>query len=427
MRLAPRLVFATKLALRPYLLLYILLMLAAAVPFATKSKCEWELVFVTTSHRLLAGEDIYVPFTAGYVYPPLQSLIAIPVLDLAPLASRLAWFAVNAVALWCVLRSAWRLAGGPDLENKNTSRREHLAAGLGLFVGLTYFLNALLHHQTDILLAWLLFAGCEALQKNRGLTAAALFGIAAAMKCTPLLFAPYLLYRRRPLAAGVVLAVAVAASLLPDLIHSPTDASTWLSKWYRIFLAPMLGAEHRPGVWASDILFNQSLIGAINRWSLTSWAIDGKFQTFLVAPRLSPTEMKSAILVLAAGIGAVSLLALRRSLSLPWECSLVLCGMLLFSPMSSAAHFGVLMLPACLLARAAVLDRSRLAVVLLAGMMIAAYASNKDLLGAKLYSIGLWYGIVMAGAAIALAASWLGLRNASTIEPPVGRGLETDQ
>lgn len=412
MRLLPRGLISlpwTPAARRPRtaFIAYTVLMLALTIPFATKKSSEWDKVFVATSAHLLAGEDIYDQ-PHGYVYPPLQALLAVPMLPLPHLLSRLAWYLVNAVALWIALRSAWRLAFD---EAEPLTVRHFVVGGLGLAVGTTYFFNSLMHHQSDILVAALLFRGCESITPRRNrkasLIAATLFGIAAAMKCTPLLFAPYLLIRGRVIAAVWLVAVAMGVSLLPDLIHSPHDSSTWLSKWWGMFIAPMAGAEHRPGVWASDIIFNQSLVGALNRWTITTWTWNADGAQFtVVEPLLSPMQLKGTLLGLAALIGGASFLAIRRCEDAKWQCCVVLCGMLLFSPMSSPAHFGVLLLPALLLARSALLERSRMAGAFLGVMLPAAFASNKDLLGAPLYSLGLWHGSVMAAALAALGGSW---------------------
>jgi hypothetical protein len=235
------------------------------------------------------------------------------------------------------------------------------------------------------------------------------FGIAAAMKCTPLLFALYFLVRGRVLAAGLLLTVFLVASLLPDLIASPADYATWLQKWYAMYLAPMFSVESRFGVWTSGQLFNQSLIGSVHRWCTTGWTLDGGFAIVPVAPRLSPTAMKLVILAAAAGCSVVSLVTMLRSRYSAWHCGIVCCGMLLFSPMSSVAHFGLLVLPAFLLARAVFVERAMLAAVPLALMLGLAAAVNKDLLGAKLYSLGLWYGSAMAGALVALLSGWAAL------------------
>ena len=77
------------------------------------------------------------------------------------------------------------------------------------------------------------------------------------------------------------------------------------------------------------------------------------------------------------------------------EYCVVLMLMLLFSPMSSKAHFGVLILPGCCLARGAFRDKRYWLVPALLGALVLAFLSNKGLLGERLYTLSLWLGLVM--------------------------------
>jgi hypothetical protein len=74
------------------------------------------------------------------------------------------------------------------------------------------------------------------------------------------------------------------------------------------------------------------------------------------------------------------------------EYAVVLMLMLLLSPMSSKAHFGVLLLPGFLLARAAIASGSRWLWGCVLVSVALASASHKDLLGEQGYTFTLWYG-----------------------------------
>jgi hypothetical protein len=68
--------------------------------------------------------------------------------------------------------------------------------------------------------------------------------------------------------------------------------------------------------------------------------------------------------------------------------------MLLLSPMSSKAHFGVLVVPGFVLGRAALRSGSRFLWACFLVSVALALLSNKDPLGEKLYTLTLWYGTV---------------------------------
>jgi hypothetical protein len=394
---------------RPYAYILALVLVGLAVPFVTRSRTEWDTVYVATTADLLAGRDIYDQ-PNGFSYPPFQAVFALPVIGLAKPAQRAVWFTVNAIALVVLLRSAWRLAEGGTLR-LGRDHAEHVACWLGLAVGVGFAFNSLSHQQTDIVLGALVVVGISRLARGQSLVAATWFGFAAAMKCTPLLFAPYLVMRRKPVAAAWLVAVAAAASSTPDLVVRPTTDGTWLGRWYAHLLRPITRPEFTPGIWASDIIYNQSLVGAMNRWTRTTWEPAGKFALIRDVPATAtPAELRRWMLAAAGVCGAIGLAAIvvarRRPLvaeplATCCEGGIVITGMLLFSPMSSPAHFGLLLLPGFALARTAVVSRKAWAWPLLLAALLGALLINKDLWGDKLYTLGLWYGSA-TGATVAM-------------------------
>jgi len=69
---------------------------------------------------------------------------------------------------------------------------------------------------------------------------------------------------------------------------------------------------------------------------------------------------------------------------------MILCAMLLLSPMSSKAHFGILILPAFCLARMLESKQKPLAIFFLAIPLMMGILLNKDLSGANIYTLLLW-------------------------------------
>jgi hypothetical protein len=391
----------------PYTAAGVLVLAALSVPFLTRDDSEWEYVYVRAAHELRAGHDIYQA-DIGNSYPPFATLAALPFNALPPRAERCLWLAVNFGCLVFMLRGAWRLAGGGPLQGgARAPRRAHLAAVLGALCGAVYLQNSLAHQQTDVVLGAALIAGCLALRGERSLVAATCFGLAAAVKCTPLLWAPYLVWRRRPLAAAWLVAVALGVNLLPDLVQAPESGRLWLAEYYHRYLRPLGAADHYVGTWHSDLVYNQSLAGAAQRWLTTTWewapadcVVGGR--PGHVGPR--------ALTVVVYGIEALLVLLTLAVCRRPFrplqadapaavgrnalEYSTVLLLMLLLSPMSSKAHFGVLILPGFCLARASLVDNRRLLLPVLAAAVLLAVASNKDPLGERLYTLSLWLGCV---------------------------------
>lgn len=402
-------------------------------PFVTRQDSEWDEVYVPAARRLLAGDDVYQQ-SGGYLYPPFMALAAVPFTDVPPWTNRLLFYLLNVAAAVVMVRSAWRAAGGGALPTWwSAPRREFTACCLGLGCGFVYVLDGFSHQQTDVLIGAAVLGGILAYARGRSWSAAGLFGLAAAAKCTALLFLPFLLWKRKPGPAALLLAVALGANLLPDLVATPSGGRPLLGQWFERYLRPMvLRPDAAPGFWGSDVIYNQSLAGLSQRYVLTTWQWGDDVDVKVVNGPLSPRALKRFLYLIEAGLlfGALFLCRRRTSDNVvnrpALEPALICCLMLLFSPMSSKPHFGTLLLPAFLLARAAVARRSVGLWICLGIALAAALVSNKDLWGGRLYTLYLWHGSVTIGT-LTLFAGCAGLlwprREADSliIEEPVRR------
>jgi hypothetical protein len=389
----------------PFTALGGVLLLVLGIFFCRRHDSEWEQVYLPAAAHLWKGEDVYGLGTS-YLYPPFMALTALPFLALPAPLPRLLWFTVNVLCLLALLRWSWRLAGGERLEGtENGKLSERLAAVLGCCCGLSYVENCLAHQQTDIVIGALLVGGCLLLGRSRPLLAATAFGVAAACKCTALLWAPYLLWRGRPLAAVWLVSVAVGVNLLPDLVSAAPEGRSWLEEYTSRFLKPLTASDHYVGTWGSDAVYNQSLTGLGQRWCTTEWTWTATDCTIGPrAPLLRPQTLRLCVYAGKLGLLAVVLGVCGRPFRNlcndaggrrhALECSMVLLLMVLLSPMSSKAHFGTLVLPGFCLARATLSSHSRLLKGILAAAVMLGLLCNKDPLGERLYTLSLWYGVV---------------------------------
>jgi hypothetical protein len=386
--------------------------------FVMRGYSEWETVYVETARTFLAGGDIYVQ-GHGYSYPPFAALLAAPFTFLPHYAVRAVWYVVNLIAVIGLVGWGWRLAGGAAWTCLFHDRREWLAALLGLACSERYISNALSHQQVDVLVASLIMAGCALLMRQRPGAAGAAIGVAAAFKATPMLFAPYFAWRREWITAASVIAVAVGLNLAPDLVHAPWEGGSWLEQWLSRFVFATLGDPNRyPGTWLAAPGDNQSLAGTVGRLLTTTlnWSTSGVTEA-VRDPLLGPRAARALVYSALAALFAVSLSAIGPSRRLDWnvepsvdvtirpvfEVGMILCLMLLASPMSSRAHFATLILPAFSLARFAMRRRDS---TVWAAFLVAAAAgiANRDVLGRDLSDIALWCGVPTAGT----VALWIG-------------------
>jgi hypothetical protein len=358
---------------RPYTLITLLLLVALGVGAIGRKTKVWDRVYVGSARALLHGQDIYQDKL--FTYPPFSALFHIPFTVLPAWPGRFIWYLICAGSLIYLCGKSWQLAGGPRLEcdrlNPGAGRREQIAFVLGQVCALQFILNALTHLQTDLLIAALLTAGCAAIAEFRFFRAATWIGVATAFRATPLLFAPYLLWRRQWLAAFWLVAVAIGLNVLPDVIHQPPGGGDWLVRWSRLYLAPMQKPDYIPGDWKNQLDNNQGLAGLANRWFATRWqAGGGDFKVLDRPGHLGAATIRGVFLAMClAVVLPVAWIEWRRrkaqdppdpigSFQLPnphmIECGMVLLLMLLLSPNSSRAHFCIMILPAFCAARIAV-------------------------------------------------------------------------
>ncbi len=363
----------------PYWVLTLLLILGVGIPFYLRPGSEWENTYVGAAQFLLSGEDLH---QVDYLYPPFMALLAVPFTFMPPAIMRLSFYALNVACLifmcrWAWTISAWTISGGAELEGK-VSRNEHVIFFLGLACAFRYILDGFAHQQPDIIIGCLVLGGCLALSRGRHFLGAGTIGLAGAMKCTPLLFGIYLLWKRRWTAALWLGMVAVGVNLLPDAV-SPCANGRWrLSEWAQRYLLPMNNNDSYPGTWGSDIIYNQSLSGLLQRYLASDWfRAEGGYRARFSSEPVDPTVYKiivygtEAVLLVLAGLA----MAWRRNPTgkqrrdepscQAYELSVVLLLMVLLSPMSSKPHFATLVLPGFCLARRVLPAREKIPGILL--------------------------------------------------------------
>jgi hypothetical protein len=334
---------------------------------------------------------------------------------------------MNVAAMTYMVKASWRLGGGPSLEASALRSREHLAFAGGLLTALNYCVNSFSHQQTDLVSGALVIAGCGRLAGGAPLSAAAWIGVAAAMKCTPLLWSVYFAWHGAPVAAGVVAAVAIGLNLLPELMRPGRHPSLLLVQWMRDFGLIPARLSVAPGIWGSDISYNQSLAGAVGRLALMRPVLGAG--GFAMLPRTAPLSAPLLKLVaygLDAALLAASFAVQRGPQSheaegvvpaISLECGAMLALMPLLSPMSSPPHFAVLMLAGFCAARLGLIDGRRGATVLLLIAIACSLSSVRSLAGSTVRDLAMWLGAVSWSALALLAACNLELASRNAGRP----------
>jgi len=436
-----------RIAERWVLWLAVVFFVGMAFPFFRRGEdSEWQTCYVCAGRRMLAGEAIHHTEPSAYTYPPLMAMCAAPFSRVSPRVSLALWYAINVVAVVVVVESAWKMIGGPVFAG--LQGRWAAIFGLATLLSLRFLVAPLENQQFDAVIAALVFVGCRRLWSGHDLSAAVWLGVAAAMKCTPLLFAPYLAWRGKFKSACLLVLVAVGLNRLPDYVFPKADGDfrreqggTYLADWMATFLFRV--GRDAPGAWDSDLVLNQSLSGMVNRFVQAGipLSVSDIPTTDTVLSVATVRLIRMAVYgVCLALVGVTAWRLGRPGLPLPrfevrdkvsrhtaqvsrhepsvqnlsWEelrspveAAMVICLMLLLSPMSSKAHYVVLVLPVMLYARAVIEGRYAWLRWLLVPLVIFGPLTSKGLTGKPVGDLTLCWGFPTEFVLVLLLAMWV--------------------
>jgi hypothetical protein len=332
--------------------------------------------YLLVGNLVLGGGHIYEDLPAGInTWPPLFSLLCAPLASIAALSPRLArglWVLVNYAAVLLLLDVLARLVYGRRLSLRAQPRGRALdgdtsgstagpakatraaidtrpaisIADAAIFVPLLLTSRWLLanfeHLQVNILIFLLAIAGLYWICTNREGLGACSLGLAAALKVMPIVFVPYLAYRRRWRAAVLAASAAAVYSLAPVLVFG------W-NRFWRYVVAWRAEIETGWGVGA----MNHSVFAMLDRvighgmYPFTSGDVDGLQES---GSGWVTVAMFVALVAVAAHAWWASRGPVRQgSPASLAEWSIVFLVAVLFGPVARLYYFVVLLLPNMLL------------------------------------------------------------------------------
>ena len=381
--------------------------IAGGVMLRSPERGDWFGCYVKAAERMQAGESIHRHETKAYAYPPAMAMMSVPLANLPYNASVFGFYAVNMVAAWVAFVSAWRLAGGSSLMQLVPVCRVVLLVTVALMG--RYFLAPLQNLQFDMIIAALVFGGALSILQAHPRRGAVMIGIAAGMKCTPLLFAPYLIWRRQFTAAAILIAAAIVVNVIPDVVYPQTNGHSYITDWNEQFLSSV--ATRAPGDWYSAMQMNQSVSGTLNRWCAAGSEALGLDGSLLSggALRLVVYGTCLALLAVTAWVTRYHLQPRDENTESPTQFAAEVAAacalMLLLSPMSSKAHYVILLLPCLLLVREAITRPGPGTIAWLVVLAIAGPLSSKGIVGRT----GGEWALVAGLPTLYAATCWLGM------------------
>jgi hypothetical protein len=302
--------------------------------------------------RLLRHEMIYRGGDhnqpEGYPHLPMMALVLVPFHALGAVLGSIAWWAFKCALTAAILAATRKMLGAGGFPPSHRTMVTLLA------LSFNFFHLDLTHGNVNLLVGALVAGGLVALMHERELTAGFLIGSAIVLKVTPLLFVPYLVWKRRWCAlVGVAAGVFMVGWILPGLLigFKYTALLTW--EWYQQMVQPFMAGDHASLIQTSHM--NQSLTGLFHRLLTDSVAIAAGPGTGGVDVKVNVLNLEKetvGLLLKAANVLLVVLIAWlsraprreSRHLAHLGEFALVFLAMLLISERSWKHHYVLLIL-----------------------------------------------------------------------------------
>ena len=379
---------------------WITLILLAAVYYPLFGKGVRGLIYYVQAGQCILSDQPLIACAPGYSYSPALAALVIPIGSAPAVLQELIWYVICVGSLVITVRLAEAMAGrlypGAALGRNLIWLR---AVTLGFCA--KHILDAFNYEAYDAPALAMIMLGVWALTGGRTAKSGFWLGAATAVRATPLIFLPYLMVRRRYLAAAVFVVAFFAFAVLPDLVGALRGGHVeYLRDWALRVAGPALLPGHAEDLpfwnsWTGPYLDNQSLRGLVNRFA--QGPVLG----------LSPTLILLAIdAAFALPPAALVLLSPRDNKRASIDGAVLLIATLALAPMTSRYHFAFV-LPAVALISAAALNDARMRVpgsLVLAASFVLLTGTSNDLVGRRLTEFAYRYGFMVWGAAVLLVA-----------------------
>jgi hypothetical protein len=379
------------------------------------------VVYTRGAECLLAGEPLIEctkQVTWEFPYPPAFALFMTPFVPLSPMWRNIVWYVISITATvgsyMIAEKLARRLFPGDWSEPELAWLRI-----VGVLLSVKFALNVLEWQAYDTLVLFIILASLWALASGRDLVAGSGLALAAALKATPLIFLPYLVFRRRLAAAALFTVVLVLLSFAPDILFlAQGKSSAFLETWFREVAAPGFfndQASAKTGfldTWMVAHPSNQSLRGAVTRLLQPTGLRDYAERVIYLADALCLLAVAALIARSPRDAGGIAI-----------DGSVLLIAILMVSPMTSRYHYVLLVLPYMVLAAAVVRDRATrgIGIAVLASSFVLLTATTNDLSGHALTDIAYQHNFWIVGSLLLFvyfAVLLKGIAERGTLKPP---------
>jgi hypothetical protein len=284
----------------------------------------------------------------NYPNPPIMALLLRPLVQLEPaVLGALCWFYLKVGMTLLALRWVFRLVEAPGRPFPPWAK------ALAVVLSLRPILGDLNHGNVNLFILFLVVAALYSYHCRRDLAAGVVLALAIACKVTPALFVPYFVWKRAwKTLAGCVLGLALWFWLVPGCMLGFAKNNELLHSWVNVMIVPYVAK----GTVTSEHP-NQSLPGLVFRLGTHSPSaitfvndqpVPVTFHNLLaIDPDVARRVVKGCMVLFAVLVvwTCRTPTVPRAGWRLAAEFSLVVLGMLLFSERTWKHHCVTLLLP----------------------------------------------------------------------------------
>ncbi|MGZ5504259.1 MAG: glycosyltransferase family 87 protein [Chthoniobacterales bacterium] len=391
MQIAPAIATREPLWRRIVIAAAILIVLASAFraiskPWDGDFKLHWEF-----GRRFLTGEFLYA---GGHdlPYPPFWAMAHAPAAFLSMPIAKAILFPIGIAALAILLGTLRRLAA-PAFSLDQT--RAFWVAAAAIFLSGRFVIRDMAELGVNTALVTLSWLAIYLWTQRRDLLAGTSLGLAIALKCTPVIFVGYFLWKRQWRMVAATCAATAFFTLSPIVWQGPTSYCNHMSIWSMNAWKGFGSVDPSVGVLGPEPPQNMALRPALARYLMhlpaeeTSRAAQASYVDFLdMRPATAGWVIRIILIVLLAAFMWWSRkpFVRRDDPRLLWEFAAVSILMLLVSPITWGQHC-VALIPPCYFISALIVMRGELPrwmVGLLVVYLVFVPLLSRDLVGRDL-------------------------------------------
>jgi hypothetical protein len=372
---------------------WIALLIASAAYFHRFStSTDLGIALYMQAARCLLYDQVMPTCALYFTYPPALAFIMLPLTPLPALLQMLIWYAITIAASVGMYKLAERIASRMFADSFGAEELLWVRV-IAVILSLKFVLAVFENQSHDALTGILILFGLASLADGHEKTAGGALGIAAAIKATPLIFLPYLIVKKRFIAAAIFTIIMLAVSFLPDLFFTPAGGSEgYFLGWLHHIAGPSLSID--PGAallkfWAGANAFNHSLRGAV------SLQIDE-----MAYPALHKAVLYGLDIAFIAFAALLIMVRKPARNMIAVDGSILIIGILMLSPMTSRSHYVLLVLPYVTLTMVMLRDQVTrgIGIAVLAVSFVFLTVTSNDVVGKRLSDYAYFHSHLVIGA-----------------------------